>query len=329
MKIARIVFLLLGLTLLGVIVAQTDMQGALKLVSSVGWGITLPLLIFLVTFLGDTLCWQITLRSVPLTAAWFSRLWVVRMIGEAFNNTLPAGGVGGEPVKAVLLNRHFNIDYASGTASLFASKTVNMIALILFLSMGLVFMLGEDRLSPELQWGGGLGLAVLTTAIIGFFAFQRFGVSSRSLQWVRDKFGAERFSGAAMSVAGIDRRFEEFYGQNHARFAASMGVAFTVWVISTFEVYAALHLLGHPVTWTEAWIIEAAVQLARAAAFFIPSGLGALDGTLLVLCSIFTGSPTAGVAVVLMRRLRDILWICAGFGLGAILAKVRPGRTGA
>ena len=104
------------------------MQGALRLVSQVGWGILILFFIFFVTFLGDTLSWQCTMRGIPLTVAWYLRLWIVRMVGEAFNNTLPAGGMGGEPVKAVLLNRHFHVAYAEGTASLFASKTVNLIA---------------------------------------------------------------------------------------------------------------------------------------------------------------------------------------------------------
>ncbi len=324
MRIVRIAFLLIGVALLGVIIANTDIRGALQLVSQVGWGIALILLIFCATFLGDTFTWQITLRAVPLTAAWFFRLWVVRMIGEAFNNTLPAGGIGGEPVKAVLLNRHFHIAYTEGTASLFASKTVNMIALVGFLFVGFVFMLDEDRLPSQLQWVGGLGLAVLACTIVAFFAVQRFGVSSLSLQWFTDKLGGKRLSAAVVQVAEVEIRFEEFYAQSRGRFAAALAVAIAVWVFSIVEVYAALYLLGHPISWTEAWIIEAAVQLVRAAAFFIPAGLGALDGTLLVLCSIFTGAPTAGAAVVLLRRLRDILWICAGFGLGPILAKFQP-----
>ena len=324
MRIVRIIFLLIGVTLLGVIVANTDMRGAFTLVSQVGWGIGLLFLIFLATFLGDTMCWQITLRGVPLTLAWFFRLWVVRMIGEAFNNTLPAGGMGGEPVKAVLLRRHFHVAYTEGAASLFASKTVNMIALIGFLSIGFVFMLAEDRLPAQLQWMGGLGLAVLSCAIVGFFAVQRFGVSSLSLRWLNGKVGTRRLAAAVELVAAVEIRFEEFYAQSRGRFAAALAVALSVWMFSIIEVYAALHLLGHPVSWTEAWIIEAAVQLVRAVAFFIPSGLGALDGTLLVLCSIFTGAPTAGAAVVLLRRLRDILWICAGFGLGPVLARFQP-----
>ena len=246
------------------------------------------------------------------------------MIGEAFNNTLPAGGIGGEPVKAVLLNRHFRLTYTDATASLFASKTVNLLALVGFLFVGFLLMQEEDRLPAQLQWVGGLGLAVFACAIVCFFTVQRFGISSVSLRWITEKTGGKWLSAAIAQVSAVEERFEVFYAQSRGRFAAALGVAFTVWVFSVAEDYTALYLLGYPVSWTEAWIIEAAVQLVRAAAFFIPSGLGALDGTLLVLSSIFTGAPTAGAAVVLLRRLRDILWICVGFGLGPILAKFRP-----
>ena len=42
--------------------------------STAGCLLVIPLLVFLVTFLGDTLCWHLTLRAAPLTAAWYGRL---------------------------------------------------------------------------------------------------------------------------------------------------------------------------------------------------------------------------------------------------------------
>ena len=45
-KIARILFLFIGVALLGVIIANTDFQGALQLVSTVGGGVALLLLLF-------------------------------------------------------------------------------------------------------------------------------------------------------------------------------------------------------------------------------------------------------------------------------------------
>lgn len=328
MRVVRFIFLLIGVALLGVIIANTDIQGAWRLCLQIGWGVALLLLIFLTTFLGDTFSWHITLRAVPLSGKWFSRLWVIRMIGEAFNNTLPAGGLGGEPVKAVLLKRYYGLPYTTGAASLFASKTVNMISLVGFLSVGFVFMLDEDRLPGQLRSAGGVGLVVLACAIIAFFVVQRFGVSSRWLEWCAAKFGGAFLSDAVIHISEVEKRFEEFYAQSPGRFALTLFVAFTVWVFSIVEVYIALYLLGHPVSWAEAWIIEAAVQLVRTVAFVIPAGLGALDATLLVLCTIFTGSPTVGAAVVLLRRLRDILWICGGFCLGAVLAKRQTKSAG-
>jgi hypothetical protein len=62
------------------------------------------------------------------------------MVGEAFNYTIPAGGMGGEPVKAVLLKRYFDIDYDDTIASLVMVKTINLIALIGFLSIGFALM---------------------------------------------------------------------------------------------------------------------------------------------------------------------------------------------
>lgn len=327
MRVVRILFLLVGVTLLGVIVANTDIQGAWLLVVQIGWGVAVLFLIVLVAFLGDTLSWHITLCAVPLNGRWFSRLWLVRMIGEAFNNTLPAGGLGGEPVKAVLLKRYFGLPYTTGTASLFVSKTVNMISLVGFLSVGFLLMLYEERLPAELQMAGGIGLMVLAIAIMVFFGIQRLGVSSRGLRWCAGRFGAAALSGAAEPVIEVEKRFEEFYAQSPGRLASALSVALAVWVFSIIEVYVALHLLGQPVSLAEAWIIEAAVQLVRTVAFFIPAGLGALDATLLVLCTLFTGSPTVGAAVVLLRRLRDILWICAGFGLGTLLSRRQPRAT--
>ena len=433
MRAFRWICLFLGLGLFGVIIANTDVEDAIGLVLRMEWGIAVVLAIYLAGFLGDSASWQITLRGVPLTLSWFCRLWIVRMIGEAFNNTLPAGGMGGEPVKAVLLNRHFNVAYSDGTASLFLTKTINMIALIGFLAVGFILMVAADRLpvaytlvtgvglavltaavlaffliqrcgvsSTVITWlsrwshgrrmigeafnntlpvggmGGepvkavllnrhfnvaysdgtaslfltktinmialigflavgfilmvaadrlpvaytlvtGVGLAVLTAAVLAFFLIQRCGVSSTVITWLSRWSHGRRMASAIDPIAEVERRFEFFYARSRSRFSAALGLAFAVWLMGAAEVYFALYFLGRPVSWLEAWIIEAGAQLVRTGTFFIPASLGTLDGALLLLCSVFTGSPTVGFAVVLVRRLREIIWIASGFGLSFVL----------
>lgn len=323
MRIFRWTCLLLGLALLSVIIANTDIGEAARLVVRMEWGIAVVLLVYFATFLGDTASWHITLRSVSLTGGWFYRLWLVRMIGEAFNNTLPAGGVGGEPVKAVLLKQHYDVAYDDGTASLFLAKTVNMISLIGFLAVGFVLMQGAEGVPDYFSLVAGIGLGALCMAIMLFFLIQRFGASSSAMAWLTRRFPSGRLTAALGHVAAVERKFEVFYGRSPGRFTAALLVAFSVWVVSIAEVYFALYFLGHPVSWGEAWIIEAGTQLVRTGTFFIPASLGTLDGALLVLCSAFTGSSTVGVAVVLARRSRDILWISLGFGLSLLLGRDR------
>jgi hypothetical protein len=66
----------------------------------------------------------------------------------------------------------------------------------------------------------------------------------------------------------------------------------------------------------EAWSIEAVVELVRVCAFFIPAGIGAQEGALVLIISPITGQPPLGLTVALVRRFREILWIAWGGVIG-------------
>jgi hypothetical protein len=83
--------------------------------------------------------------------------------------------------------------------------------------------------------------------------------------------------------------------------------------------------LGIPLTFGEVWIVEATTQFVRAATFFIPASLGAQEGAIILVCTALTGSPTTGVAVAVVRRLREIMWILWGMFLGTRYAGTGAG----
>ncbi len=122
----------------------------------------------------------------------------------------------------------------------------------------------------------------------------------------------------------MDQRLIGFYTKSRGRFAVAMALAFVNWLLGVVEVYYALLFLGHPVSWTGAWVIEAAAQLVRTGAFFIPAAIGAQEGTFLLLCGAVTGSATLGFSVAIIRRLREIIWILWGFALGSLYS-LKPG----
>ena len=55
----------------------------------------------------------------------------------------------------------------------------------------------------------------------------------------------------------------DFYRHSPGRFMMTVMLSFINWALGAVEVWIAFYLLGSPVTFAEAWIIEALVQLVR------------------------------------------------------------------
>lgn len=320
MRYLKYIYLLLGVALLGVVIAQTDLAEVSQQVGRVGWGFLVVLVIYFVAFLIDSITWQLAIPSAPLNVQWTYRAWALRMVGEAFNNVIPAASMGGEPVKAVLLKRHYAIGYREGAASLILARTVNLIALVVFLIIGFALMMGGTVLPKGYQMIAGAGLAGLGVGVGLFFVVQRYGVTSLTGRWIsRSRFG-KRVSGILHHIHDMDERLVAFYRDNRGRFAVALGLAFANWVLGVVEIYYAMIFLDNPVSWADAWIIEAMAQLVRTGTFFIPASIGAQEGAFLLVCGAITGSPSLGVAVSVVRRLREIIWVVSGFVLASALS---------
>lgn len=322
----RVLCLLIGVVLLAIIIVSTDIYAAIKLIQGMGWGILLVTVAYSVISFGDTLSFHVLTHKIPMTIRNFYKLWKIRLVGEAYNQVLPLGGLGGEPIKAVLLKQSTEMDLEEITASLFAAKTVNIVTLIIFLAVGFLLMGWEKRISPEFFRAAGLGLAVLSLGILGFFLIQRMGLLSVLFSRLLHRLKG-RFLNVIAIISNIEHRLYECYRYRKYRFLASLFVALIVWVVSIVEVYLVLYFLGYPISWTEAWIIESGAQLVKAGTFFIPGSIGAFDGAFLLLCGMITGSPVVGAAVAVVRRLREISWTAFGFAIGIFrLKKYEQGK---
>jgi uncharacterized membrane protein YbhN (UPF0104 family) len=114
----------------------------------------------------------------------------------------------------------------------------------------------------------------------------------------------------------MEDRLIHFYICHSRRFLLALALALANWVIGALELYVTLWFLGHPVTFSEAWIIEAIAQLVRSGAFFIPGALGVQEGAFMIVIEAMTGRGVLGLAVAMIRRFREIVWIAWGMLLG-------------
>lgn len=325
MRALKFLYVAIGLALLAAVFAQVDVADVWTRALQIGvLGMGLVIAIYAAGFAIDSFTWQMAMAGVPLNARWLWRAFKVRMVGEVFNNVMPAAGMGGEPVKAILLNKHYGLGYREGTASIILGRTINMVAQMLFLAVGFAVVWVSD-LPGHFKGLAVAGLAFFVGSTAIFFYAQRLRVASLTGSWLGRWRVLDRINSILHHVREMDERLVRFYTHNRTRFASAVALAFVNWVAGVGEIYVTMIFLGHPVSFSDAWVIESTAQLVRAAAFFIPAAVGAQEGAFLLVCTVITGDPALGVAVSLVRRGRELAWIAFGLAFGGLYA-VRPAR---
>jgi len=311
----KFLLLAIGLGLLIFIVSNINLQETVELLRRVGMGFGLILLIYFLAFLIDTFTWHLTLTDIPITSHWIHRLFQLRLIGESFNNLTPLAGMGGEPLKAILLNKNYGVSYQDGVASLILAKTINVIALIMFLASGFFFVLESDELDFKYKTVATVGLISLSIGVFLFFFVQRFKLTSTAGNFLSKFEFLSWLVNALEHVEAVENRLVTFYTEQRERLLLALLFALANWLLGVVEIFYTMQFLGHPIGIIDAWIIESVVQLVRAGTFFIPASIGVQEGAFVILGAAIGGSPTTGFAVAVVRRIREFIWM----GLGIIV----------
>lgn len=321
MRITPLLLPLLGLVLLMFVVRQTDVAQLRAHIETVGWTSFAQIcLLFLVYFAADVINWQAALPQVPRTPRWFGRLWLVRMIGDAYNNITPTAALGGEPIKAWLMKRRYGVAWRDTGAGIVIARTSTMFALIVFVAIGVILVWRRPGLDSAQQ---GLALATLLVVVAGtaaIFLVQYFKLSTRLAHALGTTRWGARLVRAIATVEDIDRQLTGYYREHRYALIVSIGAAWSAWVLGALEAWLILHALGAHLSFADVWIMEAFVQSVRAASFFIPAALGTQDAAMLVMVNWLLGTQSVGVATALVRRARELLWIAASLLLGAACA---------
>ena len=101
---------------------------------------------------------------------------------------------------------------------------------------------------------------------------------------------------------------------------------FLGWLAGVLDVWLGLRFLGAPVTLGTALVIEAGATGARSVGFLVPGSLGVQEGALVGLVAAVGLPPSVGLALGVVRRIRDTLWDLIGYGCLAAWGGVEAPR---
>ena len=314
-KLARAVFLVLGLGLLALLATQVDLAKVKTYLAEMGWAFPLIFLPYIVVYCCDTLGWRLAFG--PSVSIPFHTLFMTRVGGEAINNLTPFAYLGGEPVKAHLLTR-FQIPIIRGMAASIIAKLLISISQFFFVILGGALALSYLVTRPDLLWPLVLLVIVVGILLAGISYGLRLGLFTILLRmldrWNLTPSLLERWR---TQLRQLDETIVGFADRYPLHLFFSWGLHFLGWTLGALEVLAIFYAVGIPISLREAIAIEALASVVKAVAFFIPGSLGVQDGGNVLLLTLFGYPSSFGLTFSLVRRMRELLWI--GLGLMVLL----------
>ena len=283
---------------------------------------------------GWSLSWLGAFYLLPILLATFSWRWLFNTdsapgllrlapatwVGLSVNWLLPVAQVGGEIVRARLIV-HTGTPIEAAGASVVVDKTLQAGTQLLYCLFGLAALSlavgGQDFFLPTIA-----AVALFAAGIFGFYRVQRAGMFGFLVR-IAHRF-SKNLDGSALSVGAeeLDRSIIATYRRG-ARLAAAIAWRLGFRVAMAGEIWLALLLMGHPISFYEAMIFESLGHSIRSAAFAVPAGAGVQEGGFMLVGIALGISPDVSLALSLARRFRELL-----VGLPGLLAwHVLEGRS--
>jgi putative membrane protein len=278
--------------------------------AAAGWsGLAVLCGVHLVSVLLRALAWQALLVQLPprstLAFAW------ARWLRDSAGNLLALIPTAGELISARELTFH-GVQLSQAGATTIVDLTIEILSQLLFTLLGLGLLLAH-RPGAATAWWALAALALAMLAVAGFIYVQRKGL----LFWLLGKIPAQlglrrRFEGL-VEVARIDAAIQQIY-RHPVRIAVSGTLHFAAWLAAAAETWLGLKLMGYPLNFTDALVIESLVFALRTATFVVPGAAGIQESGYLMLGALFGLRPDVALALALLKRAREIV-----IGLPALL----------
>lgn len=323
------------LVLFALTLAKSDLPAAWARIREMGPVVLLILVPFPFALVSDAWAWQRLLHALD-RAPLLRRLFRVRLATEAVTNSAPAGAIWAEALAPVLVS----VSTGTPVADVFAASTAKRWLVVrvhgIYVALAAGFgaaailhaserLLGNHALLPIVF----VSAAILFLSSFGIEAIAARGqVAGKLSRWL----GRRRFAGVQKWIeerhhhfAAADVQLARLSADRRATIVASGRVAM-LWFFEGLETFLILRLLGAPLGLLEVMSFDAALSIVRSAAFFAPAGIGVQDVGYLTVLEAY-GVPNAhtiGPAFVVLKRMKEVVFVALGFAMLATFKKRTP-----
>ena len=194
-----------------------------------------------------------------------------------------------------------------------------------YLAFGLVYAMGHLPLSSELQWALSLTIGLISLGLLGFVAFQRYGLLSKLVSQVcRLKYTPRKLHQLSQHLAPLDAQLMAFYTAHPWRFGGSSCGICRLYLCRIQDVHSTPTFAWPPGPgWFEALMVAMAVAALDQMFFLVPARLGTLEGARVLVLSASGHPQVLGLTFGLIARLESLFWN----GIGLLIYVLCTRRT--
>ncbi len=302
---------LAGAALFAYAVRRAGVTDILDGIQRVGWGLVLILGLAGLRFLIRAECWRLCLP--PTVAFTLPRALAAFLAGDAVGNVTPLGLLASEPTK-VLLTRH-HLAPREAVASLAVENFVYAASVVAMVGIGLIVLMTNVAL-PRGWIAGGLA------ALVAMLAGAAVAVRAMRGTWDPARGPRPRWRDRLATIRDEAVRFS---GGHPRRLWRVFAFDLLFHTLAVIEVFVTLQwLLGtRSPTFVQAIVFEALNRVVTAVFKFVPFRVGIDEVSAGALAPMVSVNPAAGVALAVVRKVRNLFWAAIGLAFVA----VHPGET--
>jgi uncharacterized protein (TIRG00374 family) len=247
-----------------------------------------------------------------------------RIAGYAVSYLTPAGALGGETVRIFCLD---SVERNKVLATVVVDKTIEFLAGLSTIVLAVIFLITEFALPERQKIWLFAAIAGLVLVLIFIVLKQKQGLFTWALDTLKKiKIRVPFLENRRDKILETDAHISDFYSRNTGLFLALFASYFAQAWLWAAEIYVTFVFLGngHP-SFFKCFLI---VTLGSFYSFLpVPGSVGVYELTYVSLFAVLHIEMSAGMAVIVIRRLLGMFW--AGIGLVPLVRKrhsrpVRP-----
>jgi len=320
-KTTTFLSVVLGLGVLGAILAFIGPAKVVQQVSALGWdGFALMISSIVLTFFFWTLAWFVVMKGYGVVAPFSLSFWA-RIGSFAVSFLTPSMHFGGEPVRALVIERESDSSYSRIFATIVAERITMMAALVAVILIGALMGIYSKLPSDTLIYLILISLlfvGLVSLLILNFykkwFLFTRFAAFlRRKLPWT------ELIKRAESGIRHLEREIGMAFGQHikHTAGAFLLDLVATVFMFIRPQIYF-YFTQGRIFTIEELTMLFAMISVLSSFFWVTPGGIGVSEGGFIGIFAIFGISGSEAVAYSFSVKVIQLFFV--GLGL-ALLAR--------